>query len=278
MTIPVFYRQEQVAKVKSFSPSPQKPELVVNDWSARFPQVAIHSFEPVALSDIKQAHSPKYVEGVMSLKTPNGFGNRSVQVRDSLPYTVGSIVAATKHVAVHGGVAVSPTSGFHHAGYFMGGGFCTFNGLIVAALLAKKMGANHVAIIDCDMHYGDGTQEISTKLKLDWLHHWSAGRFYGDSKKDEKPFLHTLESIMHAVVDSVDLVIYQAGADPHVDDPLGGWLSTEGMKERDHIVFDLCHRYSIPLVWNLAGGYQSPVSKVVKLHSNTMQECINRYM
>ena len=69
----------------------------------------------------------------------NGFGNYNREITNSLRYTVGSIVGATIHVLRTPGstdsrVAVSPTSGFHHAGYDFGGGFCTFNGLMIAAI------------------------------------------------------------------------------------------------------------------------------------------------
>ncbi len=53
-----------------------------------------------------------------------------------------------------------------------------------------------------------------------------------------------------------DVLLYQAGADPHIDDPLGGWLTTEQLRERDRSVFQTCRERGIPVAWNLAGGYQ----------------------
>jgi acetoin utilization deacetylase AcuC-like enzyme len=73
-------------------------------------------------------------------------------------------------------------------------------------------------------------------------------------------------------------VLYQAGADVHVDDPLGGVLTTEQMMERDRIVFRAARRTQTPIVWNLAGGYQQPLSKVIVLHLNTMRECVSAYL
>jgi acetoin utilization deacetylase AcuC-like enzyme len=69
-------------------------------------------------------------------------------------------------------------------------------------------------------------------------------------------------------------VLYQAGADPHVDDPLGGFLTTAQLAQRDWRVFSGLRESGIPVAWNLAGGYQKPLAKVVALHENTMRACI----
>ncbi len=77
--------------------------------------------------------------------------------------------------------------------------------------------------------------------------------------------------------DSYDLVLYQAGADVHVDDPLGGVLSTDEMIARDRIVFDAARASETPVAWNLAGGYQEPLARVIELHVNTMNECVRSF-
>jgi acetoin utilization deacetylase AcuC-like enzyme len=73
------------------------------------------------------------------------------------------------------------------------------------------------------------------------------------------------------------LVLYQAGADVHVDDPLGGVLTTEQMIERDRIVFDAARVSETPIAWDLARGYQEPLAKVVGLHVNTLRECVKAF-
>ena len=75
-----------------------------------------------------------------------------------------------------------------------------------------------------------------------------------------------------------DLLIYQAGADPHVNDPLGGFLTTAELSERDRIVFSVAKSIGIPVVWNLAGGYQEPLSRVLEIHRNTMIACVAEYV
>lgn len=75
-----------------------------------------------------------------------------------------------------------------------------------------------------------------------------------------------------------DLLMYQAGADPHVDDPLGGFLTTEQLARRDQIVFSEAKAMQIPVVWNLAGGYQEPVYEVLRIHNATMRACVDAYL
>jgi acetoin utilization deacetylase AcuC-like enzyme len=67
----------------------------------------------------------------------------------------------------------------------------------------------------------------------------------------------------------VEIIFYQAGADPHIDDPLGGTLTSEQMRRRDQILFSTAKKLGIPVVWNLAGGYQTPIENVLELHKTT---------
>jgi acetoin utilization deacetylase AcuC-like enzyme len=72
--------------------------------------------------------------------------------------------------------------------------------------------------------------------------------------------------------------LYQAGGDVHGDDPLGGVLDSDQMRQRDRVVFEAASNAKVPLAWNLAGGYQVPVSKVIRLHVTTMEECVRAYL
>jgi acetoin utilization deacetylase AcuC-like enzyme len=175
-------------------------------------------------------------------------------------------------------VAVSPTSGFHHAGHDFGGGFCTFNGLMVAAIRAHDLGlARRILILDMDQHYGNGTDDIIEKLNIDYIDHITASKSYDTA---EAAMAASDLSRNEALADrQYDLVLYQAGADIHVDDPLGGLLTTEQMRRRDCNVFGGCAAFGAPIVWNLAGGYQrddeGTIAPVLALHRNTMIECIS---
>lgn len=288
--IPIFYRREQSCTAAvHFSPSAGKPKLVLADWLSH-PEIAqyiqIESFDPASDEILCGAHDPLYVKDVMSGKIANGFGTTSRAIAKSLRYTLGSVVAAATHVltAPHGQglqVAVSPTSGFHHAGYDFGGGFCTFNGLLAAAVHVHALGlANRILILDMDQHYGNGTDNIIKKLGIDYVDHITASRSYRTAA--QALACADLGANVGVRTGRYDLVIFQAGADIHVDDPLGGLLTTEQMIERDRAVFQGCAKYGIPLVWNLAGGYkrdaEGAIAPVLALHRNTMIECIKSKM
>ena len=269
-----FYNPKMVADADSFSLSPLKPKLIAAYAEQKSPN-SVLDFEPATVDQIKLAHDPRYVDGVFALKKPNGFGNCEKEVADSLPWTVGSMIHAVRYVTgnkkIGQRVALSPTSGFHHAGYADGGGYCTFNGLVISLLVARAEGRIKTAtIIDGDQHWGDGTEDIIKRLGLDWITHWSGQRH--DVAKYHQEFRLACREAC-----KTDLVIYQAGADIHVEDPLGGLLTTQDMIQRDRYVLGSICKMK-PLVWNLAGGYrldkqaktiEGKLEPVMALHRNT---------
>lgn len=274
--IKVFYTPQMVAKIISSSPSPSKPMLVVDSWLSKFRGLQIEAPLPVNIEMLYLAHSKDYVDGVMAGCIPNGFRTKDMSVAESLPYTAGAMLAAAREALVNGAVAVAPCSGFHHAAWDQAEGYCTFNGLIVTAMVLKNKGRiRRVGILDFDEHYGNGTQQIIDYLDLDWITHYSAGKYYNDSIQADE-FLKSIPNLASDMA-NCDLVLYQAGADPHVNDPLGGWLTTEQLKRRDQLVFEEFFRLGIPIAWNLAGGYQEPFSRVLEIHDNTMKACFDVY-
>ena len=283
--IPVFYRPEQSCdEAVRLSPSAGKPALVISDWLST-PSISaaieVKSFEPATTETLYAAHSKVYVDGVLSCQRANGFGTKSPNIAASLRYTTGSMIAAATHVLSNKlpglNVAVSPTSGFHHAAYSDGGGFCTFNGLMSTAIYMHALGlANRILIVDMDQHYGDGTDDIIQKLGIDYVDQITTGKSYRTAAQALACCeLHHVQPLQYS------MVLYQAGADIHINDPLGGLLTTEQMRQRDKSVFNACTRLGLPIVWNLAGGYQRDakggIEPVLALHRNTMVECIREY-
>ena len=283
--IPVFYRPEQsCAEAVRLSPSAAKPAMVVSDWLS-VPLISsaieVRSFEPATMDELYAAHSKAYVDGVLSCQRSNGFGTRSPQIAASLRYTTGSMMAAAMYVLSNQkaelNVAVSPTSGFHHAGYADGGGFCTFNGLMATAIHMHALGlAQRILIVDMDQHYGDGTDDIIQKLGINYVDHITSGKSYRTAAQ-----ALTCCEFIDVQFRQYDLVLYQAGADIHIKDPLGGLLNTDQMRQRDRSVFGACMRLGLPVVWNLAGGYQRDanggIEPVLALHRNTIVECIDTF-
>lgn len=279
MTLPVFFCPEMVARVDSFSPSAEKPARVAADWLARGLPVRITTPTPATVADLERAHASSYVRGVLDCRLPNGFGTRSAEVAASLPWTSGAMLSAARSALSAGGFAAALCSGFHHAGWDRGGGFCTFNGLMVTAcaLLADD-GVENVAILDCDMHYGDGTEDIIRRLGLAGrVHHVTIGARYGD-RADARTFLDELPTIVRSL-EGARVLLYQAGADPHVRDPLGGFLDDDELRERDETVFRTARSIGLPVAWNLAGGYQRDerggIDPVLAIHAATAATCLS---
>lgn len=282
--IPVFYDPSQAVPSAEPLPSPSaaKPRHVVESWRARKLPITELDFEPVTEADLGAVHDPGYVRDVLSLRSPNGFGTRSEAVAQTLAWTTGSFVAAALHAWRTGAVACSPTSGFHHAEYDSGGGFCTFNGLMVAAWRLLEEGANVVGVLDCDAHYGNGTHDILAHVPAlrERVRHYTRG--VPSYRSDPAAHLAALEPTLTEWAEAgASVVLYQAGADPHVSDPLGGLLTSKQLRERDRIVFATCKKLGLPIAWNLAGGYQERagapwperIRPVLDLHDATMREC-----
>jgi acetoin utilization deacetylase AcuC-like enzyme len=281
MPIPVYFSPLMVADAKSYSPSAGKPAAVLLSWRNRGFPLEVLEPAPVTREDLALAHDPAMVEGILEGRRNNGFDNRSRPVAASLPYTTGALYAAAVRALHDGRVAVAPVSGFHHARWNRPNAFCSFNGLVVTALLLRdRHSVGRVGILDFDQHEGDGTDDIIDRLGLDFIDHHTAGAFHYSAAQAEE-FLAGIPAILEGMRDrGCELVLYQAGADPHVNDPLGGFLTTEQLARRDRRVFESCARLRLPVAWVLAGGYQSDgkgIRPVLNIHDNTMGACVAVY-
>ena len=279
-SIPVFYRPEMAADSDSYSPSAGKPPLVVADWHAQALPIDVRDFDPVDRADLALAHDPRYVDGVLEGRVMNGFGNRDRSIARTLTYTTGAMLAAAREALDNGRVACAPVSGFHHACFAGAQGFCTFNGLMVTALALHRQGrVERVGILDLDHHWGNGTHDIIGRLGAGWVQHHSSGRDH-PGPRDAEPYLERLATLVSTFMDC-DLLLYQAGADAHVDDPLGGWMTDAQLAERDHIVFATAATIGLPVAWNLAGGYRRDanggIDPVLEVHRETMRACAAAY-
>jgi acetoin utilization deacetylase AcuC-like enzyme len=279
-SLKVFYSPDMVSESgRKVSPSDRKPREVADALQRRPWPIELIAPEPTPVADICRIHEPDYVTDVLELRRASGFGSISASVARSLPYTCGACHDAAV-IALKDGISASLSSGFHHAGPSGARGFCTFNGLMICAaqLLAAKR-VEKVAIVDCDYHYGDGTQAIIDALELsEQVLHISFGQTYNNPSQADAYLAHVHELKTVLANHQPGVILYQAGADTHIDDPLGGLLTSEQMRERDHSMFAIAHDLSIPLAWNLAGGYQvepdGSIPRVVELHLNTFEEAL----
>ena len=278
----VYFRDDMSVDSGGYSPSARKPEQCIADWKKKKLEIEIVPFEAATADDLELAHDRTFVDDVLSGKRRNGHGNTYPEVTQSCLLTTGSLMAACRAAFQHR-VVCSPTSGFHHAGYAHNGAFCTFNGLIVAARTVINEGlCDKVAILDCDAHYGDGTDDIIEHLSLrDSIKHWTYGGHQFDmGNAGQVKLLQKITTFLRFCKNQgVGLVIYQAGADPHINDPLGGMMTSAEMIERDVTVFEQCKKLGLPIAWNFAGGYQKAkngsIAPVLAIHRATAKVAID---
>lgn len=218
---------------------------------------------PLGAPELTLAHSEWYVAGVTSLRAKNGFGDTRADVLKQIMAANACMITGAE-MALQEGVAFAPVSGFHHAGYAGGHGFCTFNGLMIAfEKLFSEGRIRNALILDFDGHFGDGTQNIIGEL--------GRGRVVTHMTRGY-PFTEA-ESATSAAVEAIqklrpDLVFLQAGADSLDTDPFGaGYFSGEQWMARDRAIFNECKLTGTPIVWNLAGGYDG--EHTVKMHYGT---------
>ena len=266
---PIFFHPKQRSSYDFVSLS-KIPMFI--DQSIRIP----HSdFEPFSDQQFMRAHEPKYVHNVFSQRTVNGFGNRNPSVNESLRYSNASFLAAARSALENRIVTCSASQGFHHAHYNNGYGYCTFNGLMIAAAdLVEKAGK--ILILDGDAHLGDGTDDIIDELRLEkHVINVTRGRGFKEQMTN-----WTVQNIWDQWASDLlshyrpGIIFYQAGADAWDQDPYNaGYLSMEQLAMRDRAIFQAARDFKTPLVWNLAGGYSHPTQKVVDIHLQTLNIC-----
>lgn len=260
------------------------------------PQVALQEAPRASDGELALVHQPAYIaslaDGTISPAAMReiGFPWSTAMVERSRR-SAGATVAAAR-MALREGVAANLAGGTHHAYADKGGGFCVFNDAAVAArLMQAEMGRRqrtpvHVAIIDLDVHQGNGTAHIFRQddsvftLSL----HGEKNFPFRKEKSDldvalpdgcgDEPYLQALEAALDELQHRFepDLVIYLAGADPFAGDRLGRLkLSHDGLEARDRCVFDWCWQRRIPLAFAMAGGYGVKIEETVQVQLNTYQ-------
>ena len=178
--------------------------------------------------------------------------------------------------------------GLHHAFPNHGEGFCPFNDVAVAARVLQRRGLERVAVIDLDVHHGNGTAFIFESdprvftFSMHQQHNYPMFKPRGSldvglpDGAHDATFMHELARALPAVMaHAPQCVFYLAGADPYEDDQLGGLrLTKAGLRRRDRLVIDTVRRVGVPLVVVLAGGYARRVEDTVAIHVATIEEAL----
>lgn len=243
--------------------------------------------EKASIDDIASVHDRSYVQAVAE-----GTLDKR-QLRElRLPWTPAlanrSFISAngtllTARNALANGLACHMAGGTHHANELGGAGFCVFNDL---AYTTKRLLDNgeveRVLILDTDVHQGDGTARIlrnqpgAFTCSLHCQQNYPHPKVQSDldvplsAGMGDEEYLDILHSTLQRLLISFapDLVLYDAGADVHIDDQLGKLnLTDQGMKDRDWLVFDLCHQFSTPVASVIGGGYDHDREALVIRHS-----------
>lgn len=247
----------------------------------------IHFHEPSPLDPaaLRDLHDPRYVDAVLGGTPPlagSSYLAWSPGLVDACLAMLGGQLLGTG-LALSSGLAINLACGFHHAHPERGGGFCVFNGL---ALIAHARPSLRVAVLDCDEHGGDGTEAFCARLPNLTAISIFGTRFgvrggrrsvalavpsSADGTRDAG-YLETLDQAIDRLLRlRPDILVYQASADSHVDDPKATLrLSRETLMQRDRRVLRAMHWAHIPVLITLAGGYQSP-DRVSRLYRQTIE-------
>jgi acetoin utilization deacetylase AcuC-like enzyme len=249
---------------------------------------------PADPNDIRLVHTKEYVDDMLNLRWT------ARTVRSELPLTEeiveAYVLAASGSVeacrlALQEGKCVHVGGGFHHASADHGEGFCYVNDMAVGiAKMIHDKRITRAAVIDCDLHQGNGTALIFARdpnvytfsihqealYPLKETSDWDIAL---DNDVGDAEYLLKLGGAVPKILDEhkPELVVYQSGADPYMYDRLGSLrLTLDGLIERDKIVYRNARRRNIPIMACLGGGYSLDTNDTVTIHCNTIKVFLER--
>lgn len=255
------------------------------------PEIELIEAPAVSDTQVLYAHDPTYLQNVIN-------GNLSPQDQREIGFpwseamversrrSAGATLAAAK-AALSDGIAANLAGGTHHAYRAKGSGFCVFNdSAITARTLQREINSIlQVAVIDLDVHQGNGTAAILEgdpsifTLSIHGQNNFPFQKEKSDldvgleDQCNDQTYLQSLNKALEQL-DSrfhADFVIFLAGADPHEGDRLGRLkISKEGMRLRDELVFQYALNKQIPLAFSMAGGYGREIDSTVDIHFQTI--------
>ncbi|MGD0772789.1 MAG: histone deacetylase [Candidatus Solibacter sp.] len=247
--------------------------------------------EPANDDDLRLVHDAEWVA-----KLRHGTLSYHDILRLEIPYSPqmveafylaagGSMLAA--RLAMEDGVALNVGGGFHHAFPGHGEGFCAINDIAIAVRRLQADGRiKRAMVVDCDVHHGNGTATIFADdptvftLSIHQFNNYPSEKplssldiHLADGTGDAEYLLRLGNAYRAALgIFHPELVLYVAGADPYMEDQLGGLsLTFEGLMERDRLVIRTALTQGIPVAIVLAGGYAQSVEDTITIHANTAE-------
>jgi len=251
--------------------------------------------EPASETDLLLVHDQDYVDDLVHARLTPRTASSELPISEAIIraflLVAGGTIRACEE-ALQRGSAINLAGGFHHAFPDHAEGFCYVNDMAVAIrrLQTKRKGIR-VAVIDCDLHQGNGTAFIfkddesvytfsihqrdlyPPKQDSSWDIHLK------DGVQDEE-YLGHLERAVPAIMEKFkpNFVLYQAGADPYEGDQLGNLkLTIDGLRSRDDLVFRECKKYGVPVAVLLGGGYAIDTNDTATIHVNTCLAALERF-
>jgi acetoin utilization deacetylase AcuC-like enzyme len=258
--------------------------------SGILPVSSLQEAPAASWDDVRLVHTDDYVEAVAT-----GGLSREALRRIGFPWSpgmversrrsVGATIAAAGAAAVDA-VAANLAGGTHHAFADRGEGFCVFNDVAIAARVLQRDGAaSRIAVVDCDVHQGNGTAAIFRDDPTVFTFSMHGARNFPfrketsdldiafEDRAGDDEYLAALEHHLDDVLSryAPDFVFYLAGADPYEGDRLGRLgLTITGLRRRDEIVLESCHARRLPVAISMSGGYADDVEAIVRIHANTI--------
>jgi acetoin utilization deacetylase AcuC-like enzyme len=237
------------------------------------------------------AHTPQYVQGILTGRPEraavnNGIGEWSRDLATSVQYSTGGFIQAAVEAYSNGTNAGALSSGIHHAKANHGAGFCTINSLIIAARTALAMGAKRVVILDFDAHCGGGTASLikagegieQYDVSVSSYDRYESTSYAQLVMSNGETYLQDIRSMLDSIPnpETIDLVLYNAGMDPHENCSTGGEAGIDKfvLYQREKMTFHWASVHNIPVAFALAGGYSgSRLSRaeLVDLHRLTIK-------
>jgi acetoin utilization deacetylase AcuC-like enzyme len=246
--------------------------------------------KPASIQDVRLVHTEDYVSRLcagtleaVALKRLGLPWSESL-VRRSF-FAVGGTIAAA-YTALEDGIGCNLAGGTHHAFSERGEGFCVLNDVAIAIrVLRRERLIRRAAIVDCDVHQGNGTATIFAGDDDVFTFSMHGAKNYPLFKAqsnldidlpdgtDDEPYLRTLAKHLPSVfLHEPDILFYLGGADPYVADKLGRLaLTIEGLRKRDELVLDECFQREVPAVTVMSGGYGENIWDTVEIHCNTIR-------
>jgi acetoin utilization deacetylase AcuC-like enzyme len=250
-------------------------------------------FTPAPLAKpevIKLAHDPAYVDEFLrgELAAPKmrriGFPWSPQLVKRTLGSVGGTLSASMD--ALDTGWGGTLAGGTHHAFRGEGSGFCVFNDIAVAILWLRSKGlVERAAVIDLDVHQGDGTAQIfqnddevlttSVHCRTNFPFRKQTSKIdveLEDATQDEE-YLRVLDDLLPKIAEfRPQILFFQSGVDGLATDTLGRLaLSHAGLIQRDRRVLEFAKSHQIPLVITLGGGYSKPIEHTAEAHANSFR-------